>query len=139
IDIVARAHAVVTATAVASSRTFAVAAATADVPIGILQGASGTDASASLQNSGSIVIAASAAAAGPQNVFAQVNERGIGQVALASGISATAVFSQSNFTTSFARFFQGPAKVSLANSGTISVDGLIDARGGGVARIDAHE
>ena len=138
IDIAARAHAVVTGTGLASQTGLIVAAATAVVPVAILQGAVGTNAKASLENSGTILVAGTATATGPQDVEAQANETGIVQAAQASGISATAMFSPSAVTSSFNRFFQGPAQVELTNSGSIDVTGLLDASAGGFARIDAH-
>jgi uncharacterized protein YhjY with autotransporter beta-barrel domain len=137
IDIVAQAHAVVTGTHAASGSLIA-AAATAEVPLAILQGAAGTSAHDLLENNGTIRVAATASASATQNAGAQANEIGIVQAAFASGVSATSRFSPSSFTSSFNRFFQGPASVELTNSGTIDVTGLIDVSAGGFGRIDAH-
>jgi trimeric autotransporter adhesin len=135
IDLVAQAHGLATGTGTASG--LIAAAATAEVPVAILQAAVGTSAHVSLGNSGTIRAAATATATatGPQNLAAQVDEHGIDQAALASGITRSATFGPSTFVTGNNLFFQGPASVELTNSGTIDVSGLINASAGGFARI----
>jgi hypothetical protein len=83
IALVAAAHATATGTAIAQSRSWALAAATAVIPVGINQGALGSDVAASLTNEGSISFDASAAAHGLQSAFAHADVQGMAQGVLA--------------------------------------------------------
>src|SRR5262249_10934689 len=74
IDIIAQAHGLVTGPGFASASSLIVAAATAEVPVAIAQGALGTSAHAAIENKGIIRAAATATATGPQNLAAQVDE-----------------------------------------------------------------
>jgi hypothetical protein len=138
IDVVAKAHAVVTGAGTASG--LIAAAATAEIPVAVEQAAFGTSAHVSLENSGMLRAAATATAiaAGPQNLAAQVDEKGINQTAVASGVSFAAAFTPSGSTSNFNILVQGPASVGVTNSGTIDVTGLIKASAGRFAHFDAR-
>ncbi|HEX5237515.1 MAG TPA: hypothetical protein VFW39_03515, partial [Sphingomicrobium sp.] len=138
IDVIAQAHGIVTGAGASSFSSLIDAAATAEVPVAIEQGAFGTSAHVALVNSGTIRAAATATATGPQNIAAQVDEKGVNQTAVASGVSAMAVFTPNALTSSFNILVQGPASVEVTNSGTIDVTGLIKASGGRHAMFDAR-
>jgi hypothetical protein len=139
IDLVAAAHATATGTAIAQSRSWALAAATAVIPVGINQGALGSDVAASLTNEGSISFDASAAAHGLQSAFAHADVQGIAQGVLALGNENTVDFTASGSGTfSGGPFFAGDASVSLDNSGSLSVLALVEVDADLIAYGQAH-
>jgi hypothetical protein len=140
ISLVANAQAITTGTAMATSRTLAVAAASAHVGIGIVQGAFGSDASVSIVNDGTIEIAAAASAVGFRTAVADVDADGFAQGAIATGFVGSANFTSGGSGSMFGMpLFQGDATAEFVNTASFDLSGQAQASAEGYARVGVHE
>ena len=139
ISMVAQAHASVTGTALASSRTYAVAAASAHVPVAINQAAFGSTAGVSIVNDGTIDIGAAASAAGFGMAVADVEANGFRQGAITTGMFASANFTAAGSSGFHQSLFLGDATAAFTNSGSFEIAGAAKATAGSFARVGIHE
>ena len=137
ISMVANAHALATDSVQAGTGVGS-AAAVAEAG-GIGQFALGFTANESLDNDGSIIIQAAAAATGAQNAFARVNGNGFGQHASAVAVFTSLNFGQSAFSGFAHLSFTGDAALQFTNSGILDVEGSGSANGGGQAIVVVDE
>ena len=122
----------------AASSTSAFAAALGHIGIGILQQSFGSEASASLENSGTISFAATATAVGAGGANAQAEVDGFTQVAIATAFLFSVNWAGSTGSILAGSAYIGPAVNEFDNSGTFDVTAVGKAEAGGFANANVH-
>ena len=138
ISIVAHAHAILTDTKIAASRSAAPVGAEAEVSA-ILQNAMGSEATASLSNSGSIHLGASASASGFDYGLAHIFGHGFIQEALALASISSVNWTPSGVSHTGGLAFTGNAVVDFTNSGVFDLKGAASVRAGASALLGMYE